>query len=96
MDLQKYRPKYKTKYRKSIESLNFCGSVNFLGVDKLRIQGGHFLKSALNRVLTLADYSTRREFSIDVLYVTRASIYAELRLKQVRMQIFENTCPRRL
>ena len=48
------------------------------------------MKSAVNRVLTLSDYSTRGELSIDVLYVTRASIYAELRLKQVRMQNFRN------
>ena len=36
------------------------------------------LKSALNRVLTLTDYRYRRELSIDVLYVTRASICVEL------------------
>ena len=29
----------------------------------LRIQGGHFLKSALNRVLTLPYYRSRRELS---------------------------------
>ena len=36
-------------------------------------------QEALNRVLTLPDYRYRRELSIDVLYVTRASICVELR-----------------
>ena len=37
-----------------------------------------FLKSALNHVLTLQNARARRELSIDVLYVTRASICVEL------------------
>ena len=45
------------------------------------------MKSALNRVLTLPDYRYRRELSIDVLYVTRASICVELWPKQVLHRI---------
>ena len=51
--------------------------------NKLRIQGGHFSKNALNWFLTLSDYRYRRELSIDVLYVTRASICVELWPKQI-------------
>ena len=37
------------------------------------------LKIALKRVLTLPKARARREFSIGVIYVNRASIYVELR-----------------